>query len=34
MPEWVHFVLQLGTLLLFVGILAGLVIWLFGSKRG
>lgn len=34
MPAWVHFALQLGTLLLFVAILAGLVIWLFGSKRG
>jgi hypothetical protein len=34
MPDWVHLALQLGTLLLFIGILAGLVIWLFGSGRG
>lgn len=33
MPEWVHVALQLGTVLLFGGILVGLVVWLFGSGR-
>lgn len=36
MPDWLHTLLLYGTLLLFIGIFIGLVVWLFGSgsRRG
>jgi cbb3-type cytochrome oxidase subunit 3 len=36
MPDWLHLALRIATVMLFVAIFIGMVVWLFGpgSKRG